>query len=210
MQERLFFETIRIFEGRMMHLVYHQARVQKTIIENFGTKTPVPDLAEALTNRPSAGLVRAKVIYSQAIQEVYYTPYTPKVYRTFTTVSSEVDYRYKRLDRSALERPKEDAQSDDIILVKDGLITDTTIANIAFYDGKRWITPKEPLLEGTTRARLIDQGVLETRELSPSDLKHFKEFAIMNAMLEFRVLKHVRIFDHNGLVLFERLGYDNR
>ena len=210
MQEKLFFETIRIFEGRIMHLAYHQARLTKTIVENFGVGTPIPDLAKALESRPRAGLVRVKVIYEKEIREVHYTPYTPKVYRTFTAIPSDIDYRYKRLDRSALDRLKEGIKSDDIIIVKDGLITDTTIANLAFYDGKRWVTPKAPLLEGTTRARLIEQGVLEPRDIAPSDLKTFKECAIMNAMLEFRVLKHVRIFDQNGIVLFERLGYDNR
>ncbi len=45
------------------------------------------------------------------------------------------------------------AGADEVIVEKDGYLTDTTIANIAFFDGKRWITPKIHYLEGLLERR---------------------------------------------------------
>ena len=54
---------------------------------------------------------------------------------------------------------------DDILIVKNGLLTDTSIANIALYDGNDWYTPLHPLLKGTKRAELLDKGVLKEKEI---------------------------------------------
>lgn len=203
-----FLETIRIFEGRIDNLSYHQARLERTFRAHY--RGEPPSLLEALQERPTAGLFRARIYYSDTIESVAYLPYKPKVLRTFTAINSSIEYGYKYADRSALETLTAQVDTDDVLIVKEGLVTDTTIANIAFFDGRRWITPKHPLLEGTMRAKLIDEGRLITADLQPSDLKKYEQCAIMNAMLGFRVLKHVRIFDENGIVLFEREGYDKR
>ena len=77
---------------------------------------------------------------------------------------------------------------DDIIIEKKGFITDTSIANLAFYDGEQWFTPKNPLLEGTMRAKLLDEGFLQTREIKRSEISHYTKVALMNAMIGFKIL----------------------
>ena len=50
--------------------------------------------------------------------------------------------------------------------IKNGIITDTSIANIAiFYDGV-WITSKNSLLNGTTKDRLIEEKKLIEKDIS--------------------------------------------
>ncbi len=78
---------------------------------------------------------------------------------------------------------------DDILLVKEGLITDTTIANIAFYDGNSWYTPQHPLLKGTKRAQLLDQGLLLEKDLKPEDLSSFIAIRLFNAMIDWGELE---------------------
>jgi len=39
-------------------------------------------------------------------------------------------------------------------LKKIGYLT-INIGNIAFFDGKRWITPKNPLIRGTFREKMV-------------------------------------------------------
>ena len=72
-------------------------------------------------------------------------------------------------------------------------MTDTTIANIAFFDGKTWFTPTTPLLQGTTRARLIDEGFLKLRDIKKEDIKEYSRFALMNAMIGFCIQNSVQI-----------------
>ena len=83
---------------------------------------------------------------------------------------------------------------DDIIIVRKGLLTDTSYANIAFWDGHRWITPAEPLLAGTCRARLLDEGWLVEGAIRSKDLPGFSRIRIFNAMMDQDIsLEQLRI-----------------
>lgn len=73
------------------------------------------------------------------------------------------------------------------MIIKNGLISDTTIANIAIYLDGIWITPKKPLLKGTTRDRYLKEGKLIEKDISAEDLKASK-IALMNAMIDFDIL----------------------
>ena len=188
----LLLETIRCEGSKLHHLEYHQKRVDRSRKELFGLENTL-DLASAL-KAPDEKLYRCRVLYAKKIESVEYIPYTPKEIRTLKIVPSEIDYHYKFADRSQLESLlRENPDADDLIIEKEGLITDTTIANIAFFDGKRWITPKKPLLEGTMRAYLIDQEFLQEEDIPSDWLERFEKVALMNAMLGFKILNNIKI-----------------
>ena len=67
--------------------------------------------------------------------------------------------------------------------MKNGLLTDTSIANIALYDGNDWCTPLHPLLKGTKRAELLDKGVLKEKEIKKEELSSFSAVRLFNAMI---------------------------
>ncbi len=77
-------------------------------------------------------------------------------------------------------------------MVKDSLVCDTSIANIAIYDGLKWYTPKKPLFYGTQRAKLLEDKIIVEKEIKVKDFKNIVSFAIMNALLGFRVVKDVQ------------------
>ena len=74
--------------------------------------------------------------------------------------------------------------------VKNGAISDTPIANVAFLKEGLWYTPDTPLLEGTTRARLIDEKFLHVRRITPEDLPHYEGMAVMNALTGFAEIQN--------------------
>lgn len=93
------------------------------------------------------------------------------------------DYRYKLADRKVLEDLFEQrGDADDILITRDGWITDTSIANIAFRKNNRWYTPSFPLLAGTTWKRLVSTRQLIPRPIHQKDIRHFDAFKIFNAM----------------------------
>jgi len=47
---------------------------------------------------------------------------------------------------------------------------------------------KQPLLKGTTRARLIDEGKIIEADIKVQDLRTFSKVALLNAMIDFDVL----------------------
>jgi 4-amino-4-deoxychorismate lyase len=77
---------------------------------------------------------------------------------------------------------------DDIIVIKNGILTDTSIANIAYKINEIWYTPKTPLLNGTTRQRYLDNGIIHEKDIGINDIHKIEEFAILNAMLDFEII----------------------
>ena len=186
--KKLFFETIKIEDGKIFNIEYHNQRAFNTIDKNFGIKKEI-DLKKFI-NPPKSGLFRCKIVYDKDILDVKYYPYKPRVIKSLKVVYSNIDYSFKYLNRDELNSLFEKREGcDDILIVKDGLITDTSIANIAFFDRNRWITPRKPLLKGTTRERLLKERKIFEEDIRIEDIKRFKKFAIMNAMVGFVEIK---------------------
>jgi len=188
-----FLETIRVDERRVFNLEFHNLRLNRTRRDFFSNISDI-DLKEYIKNPPESGLWRCRVVYSREIESVEYIPYTPKRFESFKVVSSNVDYSYKYLNRKRLDNLRANATGfSDVIIEKEGFLTDTTIANIAFFDGESWITPKSPLLRGTFREKMIAQNRVVLKNIKSEDLKHFLSFALMNAMIGFQVQKEIFI-----------------
>lgn len=114
-------------------------------------------------------------------------------------MESDISYHYKYANREVLDALKSSVDDcDDIIIAHNGLLSDTTIANIAFWDGFVWYTPKTPLLEGTMRAYLLKNRKLTTKDIKIDEIDHYCGFAIMNAMVGFRVIKNYSIRRERG------------
>lgn len=77
------------------------------------------------------------------------------------------------------------AEADDICIVRDGLLTDASICNIALWNGSQWITPASPLLPGTMRASLLDTTKIIPGDIRPDDLLDYSRIRLFNAMIGF-------------------------
>jgi 4-amino-4-deoxychorismate lyase len=180
-------ETIKCEDGIIDNLFYHQKRLDKSRRELFGFEDPLE--LSSLLKPPSEGLYRCRVLYSKTIESIQYIPYTPKAFNTLQIVSSSLSYEYKYAERSELESLlSAHPHADDVIIEKNGLITDTTIANLAFFDGKKWVTPEDPLLEGTMRAKLIDEGFLHPEIIRSEEISRYEQVSLINAMLGFKII----------------------
>jgi 4-amino-4-deoxychorismate lyase len=194
MPEPLFLETVKIEDGQIFNLSFHQARFVKTQKAFFGIKHNLLRLSDVI-NAPKKGLYRCRILYDERIQTVEYIPYAGKEIHTLKIVSSNLDYTYKYANRESLSALLEtNPDADEVIIEKDGFLTDTTMANIAFYDGNKWCTPLNPLLQGTTMTRLLDQGFLHSKEITKKTLSDYTHVALMNAMIGFKIIKKINIF----------------
>lgn len=183
-----FLETINVKDGELLHLLYHQQRMAKVFRRFFGHAQP-PLLAESLTLPDFAltGNYKCRLIFSRNIEMVEFSEYIPKLVRSLRIVTDDaIDYSFKFADRRPLETLfQSKGECDDVLIVKNGFVTDTSYSNILFYDGKRWLTPDTPLLNGTCRQRLLDEQKITERRIRASHLPGFTHFMLINAMLGF-------------------------
>ncbi|WP_428738092.1 aminotransferase class IV family protein [Sulfurimonas sp.] len=185
-----FLETIKIVDREVYNLKYHQQRLDRTIGEGIVT------LKEIIKPQDS-GVLRCRIVYDKDSYSVEYLPYKKREIQTLKLVFDDtVEYAQKFENREKLNTILEKKEGcDDVLIVKDGLITDTTIANVAFFDGDIWLTPKQPLLEGTMRAKLLEEKKIYATYISYKDIYKFKKVALMNAMIDFDIITQDNIED---------------
>ena len=184
MRDIEYFETIKCEDNEIFNLDYHNKRVANTIGLNINLQEYVYP--------PTNELLRCKVIYNKnEITNVLYFPYVKREIKSFKILfDDKVEYSKKYVNREKLDElflKKENC--DEIIIVKNSIVTDTSIANIAIYYENSWVTSKNCLLKGTTRDRLIEEKKLIEKDISLEMLKNTSHIALMNAMIDFFVIK---------------------
>ena len=188
----LLLETIKIEDGEVSNLSYHQARCDESRKALFHS-TDRLDLS-SLIQAPPKGLYRCRILYDEKIHSIEYIPYIPKEIHRLKIIASDLKYDHKYANRDALNKLlQSQPDADDILIEKHGYLTDTTIANIAFYDGEQWFTPEKPLLKGTMRAKLLDEGFLHTKKIKKEEITDYTHVALMNAMIGFKILNNFSI-----------------
>ena len=189
-KEALFIETIKIKDGQIYNIKWHNSRCNHTR-QDFFNISKILYLQQHI-KAPPKGLFRCRIVYAKEVISIAYIPYQAKKIKIFNIVQSNIEYNYKYVNREVLDRLKIEIYDDnEIIIEKNGLLTDTSIANIAFYDGHRWVTPQKPLLKGTMRMKLLESGFITEKEIKSEDIKHFSNFALMNAMIGFQIQKSI-------------------
>ena len=134
-----FIETIRIEKGEAFRLDLHEKRMN--ITRNFfWPDSPELKLKEILikTNfNQYTERTRCRIVYDQNFIECKYYPYSPRQIKNLKCLyTDQLQYRFKSADRTEIDRlfaTREDF--DDVLFVRNNLITDTSIANIAFWNG---------------------------------------------------------------------------
>jgi 4-amino-4-deoxychorismate lyase len=174
-----FIETLLITD-KIENLRYHNERFNKTRKKFFNL--PQDDLKNYVAVIPNK---RVRVLYDDKIRKIEYFDLVQREFKRFKTVfNDDIEYSYKYENRDKLNSLKP-VGYDEIIIVKNGLVTDTTISNLAFLYKNEWLTPKTPLLKGTKRAELLDKKLIKETDIEAKDLKKFNKFAMLNAIVGF-------------------------
>ncbi|APW66582.1 MULTISPECIES: aminotransferase class IV [Arcobacteraceae] len=178
MQE--YFETIKCDDYEIFNLDYHCKRIANTIALNI-------NLSEYIYP-PSNKLLKCKVIYDESgILDVQYDEYKKRQIKSFKIIYDDnISYSKKTVNRDELNKLFNQRQnSDEIIIIKNNIVTDTSIANIAILYEGTWITSKSYLLKGTTRSRYLNETQIIEKDITLEMLKKAEKIALMNAMIDF-------------------------
>ena len=141
----------------------------------------IPDFAQK-------GVFKCRVVYGATVESVTFSAYRKKIINKLVLKEAPgLNYDHKYADRSGIEiLQKNLPRRTEILITKNHLITDASYANVAFFDGEKWLTPAQPLLHGTCRAHLIAEGKIARAEIHKNDLHLFKKIRLFNAMTDWK------------------------
>lgn len=184
----LLVETIKVKDGELMNIDYHSNRFNKTRKELFNTGPAVDLYAKIkIPEYARKGIFKCRIEYDDHIRKIDFRPYEIKRIRTLKLVEAgDLDYTYKFKNRSIINKLREQNNGcDDILMVKDGMVTDTSYANIIVRGNDLiWYTPASYILRGTKREYLLNHGLIREKIITPASLKRFRELRLINSMMD--------------------------
>lgn len=182
------FESICVFNGIIQNTEFHIQRFQNAF-QKFYWEAPRFGLFDGIEipKEFQQGKVKLRISYGETSKKHTLSPYTKKKVETLKlVVDDSIDYDLKFEERSQLTSLFQLREHcDDVLIIKNGRITDSSYANIAFWDGRTWHTPTSYLLRGTKRSQLVQYGHIQETTIGINDFGNFQGFQLINAMLDF-------------------------
>ena len=182
-----FIESIKIEDQEVFLLELHQKRVNATFA-HFGMENSI-DLAKIIKDLKidEDGFFKLRIVYD--LNRNYKTqliPYAVAEIDSFQLVENNTyDYAFKFEDRKEFERMKTKAKTEEIIIVKNNCITDTSYTNLLFLKDEKWYTPSTYLLNGVMRQHLLKENKIKETEITLQNIKEFTHFQLINSMNDF-------------------------
>ena len=182
-----FIESIKIEDQEVFLLELHQKRVNATFA-HFGMENSI-DLAKIIKDLKidEDGFFKLRIVYD--LNRNYKTqliPYAVAEIDSFQLVENNTyDYAFKFEDRKEFERMKTKAKTEEIIIVKNNFITDTSYTNLLFLKNEKWYTPSTYLLNGVMRQHLLATSKIKETEITLQNIKEFTHFQLINSMNDF-------------------------
>jgi 4-amino-4-deoxychorismate lyase len=182
-----FIESIKVEDQEVFLLDFHQKRVNQTFA-HFGKEGSI-DLSKIFKNldHDEDGLFKLRITYDLDKKvRTQMIPYAIPEIQDFQLVENNTfDYSFKFEDRKELEKMKMKSKAEEIIIIKNNHITDTSFSNLLFMKGKEWFTPTTYLLNGVQRQNLLKKKKIKEMEITLQNIKQFSHFQLINALNDF-------------------------
>ena len=191
-----FIDTIKLADGHYELIDRHNKRINNTINHFFGFN-PEIDLNLFLPKhgKYKSGTYKCRLTYSNRIESIEIFPYIKRTIKKlkiidldapdFSMECKSLNYEFKYKDRTLINSFLTGIDDlSDILIIKNGLLTDTSFSNIILFDGEKWITPDTYLLNGVKRRHLLENNEIIEKKVSVDDLNRFQKISLINAMLD--------------------------
>lgn len=181
-----FLESIKVLNNQLYNLEGHQTRVNLTFHKFYsGHKilqlNEIIHLPELIDNKT----YKCRITYNESAFSVTFQEYQPRNPSSFKLVSvKNFEYSFKYIDRSLFEETKlRFPNHDDFIYTRNNLITDSSYANLVFYNqNNEAFSPLKPLLFGTRLTELQSKQKIIFTNINVEDLRKYTHFQTINAL----------------------------
>lgn len=188
-----FIETLRLENSRISNRLLHRQRLFETVKFHYGQKAAgiagvqFDELLSSITDSAgqSSAVQKLRVIYADTILHYELQNYILRTIKSLKiVVCDSIEYSYKYHNRDAINKLLEQkGYCDDILICRNGYITDTSFSNVVFENKEGLFTPETFLLNGTMRQRLLKEGTVKEADISIDKLGNYDNVILINSML---------------------------
>lgn len=181
----MFLETICMLNGRVKNIDAHIKRMRQTG-EYFRFEAPeLPDLEELLNPGMENIKVKCSIHYHNLINSIGFERYIPKEIISLKLINAAPDYAFKFSDRRELNNLLDlREECEEVLIVRNGYITDTTFSNVVLQKDDKMFTPHYPILNGTKRQKLLQERKITEKVIKTESLNEYSRIYLINAMLD--------------------------
>jgi len=182
-----FIESIKVEDQKIFLTELHQKRMNETF-SHFGKECKIDIYSLFISlEHDEDGLYKFRIEYDLDNNfKMQIIPYAISENNDFELViDNEIEYSFKSADRTQFQKLKNDSGADEIIIIKENQITDTSYSNLLFLKDKTWFTPKNYLLNGVMRQSLLASKKIKETEITLENIKEFSHFQLINALNDF-------------------------
>ena len=181
----MFLETLCILDGEVQNIEAHKKRMQETASYYRFVAPELPDIKTLLTDGLRESKIKCRVCYHNDITSITFEKYIPRNIQSLKLINMFPDYAYKFSDRKVMDDLlKLRDGCDEILIIRNGLVTDTSYSNVVFNKDGEYFTPNFPLLNGTKRQKLINDRVIKEIEIGVDSIKEYEHVWLINALLD--------------------------
>ena len=181
----MFLETICILDGEVQNIEAHKKRMHETASYYRFVAPELPDIEALLTDGLRESKIKCRVCYHNDITSITFEKYIPRNIQSLKLINMFPDYAYKFSDRKVMDDLlKLRDGCDEILIIRNGLVTDTSYSNVVFNKDGEYFTPNFPLLNGTKRQKLINDRVIKEIEIGVDSIKEYEHVWLINALLD--------------------------
>lgn len=178
-----FIESLKVVGGEFMNIELHQQRIDiSSKIFSINKKIVLKDINIPKSNNDL--VQKCRILYSNDDLIISFSEYKQRKIESLKLVFDDsIDYSFKFEDRQPLKQlydKREDCS--DIIIVKNGLLTDTSFSNIILFDGENYFTPNSFLLNGTMRQKLLSDKRIIEKEIKYDEISNYNRIILINAL----------------------------
>ena len=189
MKEPRFIEVVKVKDGVFVDAQPHINRIFRTTSHFFIEPLIVDLIDKMIPVDLRKGIVKCRIVYNSEIVSIEFEPYKMRSIGSLAIVEdATIDYSYKYLNRDHINKLFALREKcDDILIVKNSLVTDTSYSNVVFKDTKgKLYTPTSNLLAGTKRQSLLQKGVIQEKEIHANDIRSYIGVYLINAMIDIQ------------------------
>ncbi len=187
MTDSIFVEVLKVKNGVFIDIQDQVERIYRTTLHFFSKPLTVNLTNNMIPDDLRNELVKCRIVYAKEVISIHFETYKMRNIQSLALVENntiEYSYKYKNRDKiNELLNLHNDC--DDILIIKNSLVTDTSYSNVVFkdFDGKLY-TPESTLLAGTKRQKLLDTGIIYKKAISINDIKSYVGVYLINAMMD--------------------------